>query len=685
MTKSSVLRTACIILLLCATTAIAAHAQTFTLLAPFDGTNGTSPGGVIQGPDGNFYGITGEGGLFNAGTVFRATPEGAITSLYSFCSQNCTTGYSPDYGYSPFANLVLGPDGDFYGTTAWGGTGSNAACSGSGAVGCGTVFKITASGTLTTLHSFSGTEGAVPSGMVLGTDGNLYGAATQGGANSNNGTIFKITLPSGTLTKLYDFCSQANCTDGGTPDANGPLIQGTDGNFYGVTWYSGNPGNCDGCSTVFKITPGGTFTTLGVPGGYSSGGVVQATDGNFYGTGALAGTLFEVTRSGVATTLASVCCYPYGPLIQATDGNLYGTTFTGGNTQECNGYGCGTIFEATLPPPPTLLTLYPFCSQTDCTDGGGPMSALLQATNGNFYGTTNADYGQYDAGTIFELSTGLGPFVKTIPTSAKVGAKVLILGNKLKNASSVSFNGTDATFKASESAITTTVPAGATTGSIIVTASPERALQSNLTFRVMPQLTSFTPSSGPVGTQVQITGVSLTQTTRVAFDGVSASFTVDSDTQVTVTVPTGATTGKIGVTTKGGTATSTTSFTVTIPPAPQLAVSVTSAPPTFAPGGTGSYTITVSNTGNEATSGTITMVATLASAETPGSIGGGSEWVCDLSTVTCTTTISLAPGQTFNNITLDVVISSDASGSITAAFTASGDGSIATTIVTNPT
>jgi len=153
--------------------------------------------------------------------------------------------------------------------------------------------------------------------------------------------------------------------------------------------------------------------------------------------------------------------------------------------------------------------------------------------------------------------------VKTLPTSGKVGAAVKILGTKLTGATSVTFNGTAATFKVvSASLITTTVPAGATTGTVKVV-TPSGTLSSNVIFRVTPQITSFTPPSGPVGTVVTITGVSLAQTTKVTFGGVEAiAPTVNSDTQVTATVPTGAVTGKIAVTTPGGTATSATAFTV---------------------------------------------------------------------------------------------------------------------------
>jgi hypothetical protein len=171
---------------------------------------------------------------------------------------------------------------------------------------------------------------------------------------------------------------------------------------------------------------------------------------------------------------------------------------------------------------------------------------------------------QVSPGTVFSLSMGLGPFVTMQPAFGKVGATVKIWGTNLAGASSVTFNGAAAVFKVVKSSeITATVPTGAGTGPVTVT-TPSGTLASNQQFRVTPKVTSFTPPSGPVGTQVQITGVSLTQTTEVTFGGVAATnFTVNSDTQVTAYVPTGAQTGKIAITTPGGLATSSKVFKVT--------------------------------------------------------------------------------------------------------------------------
>jgi len=161
-------------------------------------------------------------------------------------------------------------------------------------------------------------------------------------------------------------------------------------------------------------------------------------------------------------------------LIQATDGSLYGATAFGG------AQGDGAIFKVTTGG--TLTTLYSFCSRAKCPDGVNPQAALVQGTDGNFYGTTSAG-GIYN-GTIFKLSVGLGPFVESLPGSGKVGAVVKILGTKLKGTTAVSFNGTAATFTVvSNTEITTTVPAGATTGFVTVT-TPSGKLKSNKKFRV---------------------------------------------------------------------------------------------------------------------------------------------------------------------------------------------------------
>jgi len=485
------------------TTAIASPAQTFKSLVSFDGTDGrTVNAPVVQGIDGNLYGTTFSGG--DHGTVFKITPGGVLTTLYTFCAQtNCTDGNWPQAG------VVLGTDGNFYGTTFYGGT--NSYCENDLSIAaCGTVFKITPGGELTTLYSFCAqsncADGDEPSArLVQGSDGNFYGTTSEGGASINCcGIIFKIT-PGGKLTTLYTFvCSGANCGDGEFPSG---LVQATDGNFYGTT----NGGGAIGDGTVFKITPEGTLTTLhsfgGTDGYGPEAGLVQASDGDLYGTtlygGAYGwGTVFKITVAGALTTLYSFCAQTNCPdgsnasgvLVQATDGNFYGTAGAGGPiTSACptDQGECGTVFKVT--PGGTLTTLHSF----DSTDGWYPFAGVVQATNGSFYGTTE-NGGTNNDGTVFTLSMGLGPFVKTLPASGAVGAKVTILGNTLTGATKVTFNGTAATFTVvSSTQITTTVPTGATSGIVAVT-TPGGVLKSNVAFQVAPATTWILRNSSQI-------------------------------------------------------------------------------------------------------------------------------------------------------------------------------------------
>ena len=258
------------------------------------------------------------------------------------------------------------------------------------------------------------------------------------------------------------------------------MVQGTDGNFYGTTFSGGAQNN----GTVFKVTVKGALTTLysfdGSDGSGAYSGLIQGSNGAFYGTTEVGGaqgngTVFKITNKGELTTIHSfdnADGYAPAGLIQGTGGNLYGTTQGGG-------IAFGTVFQMTTKG--ALATLHSF----DDNDGSDPQSAPLQATNGIFYGTTFfAGPGGY--GTVFSLSMGLGPFVKTLPTTGKVGEKVIILGNDLTGATSVTFNGSSASFTvASDTEITATVPTGATTGTVKVT-TPTRALESSMTFQVKP-------------------------------------------------------------------------------------------------------------------------------------------------------------------------------------------------------
>ena len=328
-----------------------------------NGTGGNYPpygcfpvAALVQGTNGLLYGTASYGGSTGDGAVFRMTTNGVLSAAWSLNSTNS--------GSAPYGGLVQGRDGNFYGTTFLGGGDD-----GSGPLSYGTVFKATATGSLTAIHSFNYEDGANPSStLVQGGDGNFYGTAQTGGTNGGWGSIFKIT-PAGILTSLFSFAN----TNGAVPFAG--LVQDSDGAFYGTTTVGGrsasasaapkppsNPGRpftADGAGTVFKLAADGTFTSLysftgGSDGGNCYGGLLLASDGNLYGTtenGGVygLGTVFRISPDGTLATLVNFDGYqganPECTLIQGTDGRLYGTTQNGG----ANGWGA--IFQLSIDSP----------------------------------------------------------------------------------------------------------------------------------------------------------------------------------------------------------------------------------------------------------------------------------------------------------------------------------------------
>jgi uncharacterized repeat protein (TIGR03803 family) len=407
-------------------------------------------------------------------------------------------------GYDPHSAPIQATNGKFYGTTPY-----------SAGLYISIAYSVTsAPGSFSTVHTFTNAEGQdVFAGLVQGTDGNLYGVASTQGANGY-GTVFKMTT-AGTVTVLHSF----DDSDGNYPYL--PLFQASDGNFYGTTAYGGEYG----AGVIFKITAGGKYTVLH---NFEPG----AGEGN----------------------------QPSSSLTQATDGMLYGVTYYGGGTAND-----GTLYRITTTG--TFATLHSFCSATGCTDGSGPNTPLRQNTNGVLYGTTysggTSTNCEFACGVVYSLNIDKGAFASLASTSGKEAAQINIFGQGFSSSSVVKFGGTQAktVTRSGTTFLTATVPAEALTGSVTVTTGAT-TLTSSQTFKVTPTLTSFDPPSGPVGTPVTITGTGFTQATKVTFDGKSAAFTVVSDTEVTATVPTTAITGKIAVITKGGSASSTTSFTV---------------------------------------------------------------------------------------------------------------------------
>lgn len=391
-------------------------------------------------------------------------------------------------GVTPYAGLLLGTSGSFYGTTV-----------------VGTIFTITRAGNLAVLDSLCPHYPNCPygdglNGLIRASDGNFYGTAYDGGGNLRNdcspggqsgcGTIFKMA-PNGTVSTFYDFCSQNSCTDGSNPIAN--LVEGSDGYLYGVTTLGGT--NCSpyGCGTVFKIGLDGTLVTL-----HSFNG----NDGSS----------------------------PIGALTQGPDGEFYGTTAYGGN-MSCGALGgCGTIFK--ISPSGSFSTLYTFCLQTNCPDGSVPdmgVNGVALTTDGNFYGVTQAG-GANNDGTVFRV-TPSGKLTTMHSFSGPDGAAPWAAPIQATNGvlyGTTAYGGPD------------DPPCEGGCGTIY-----------SLDMGLGPFVT-FVQPFGKVGRTAQILGQGFNGTTNVSFNGVAAQFTVKANTFLIATVPYGATTGYVTVTTPTG-------------------------------------------------------------------------------------------------------------------------------------
>jgi uncharacterized repeat protein (TIGR03803 family) len=437
----------------------ASRAQTFTELLSFDGSNGSSPAYpqlLAQGRDGNLYGTTPYGGsdtrrYYGNGVVFKITPTGKVNVLHVF-------GGGADGGRSD-SGLVLGTDGNFYGTTTL-----------DGANFSGTIFKVSSKGTFSTLYSFTGFGGPAPP-PIQGADGNFYGTFY-----GNENTAYKIT-PSGAFTSL-----------GPTPGGStAPLLLATDGNFYGTTM---NGGTQD-LGTIFRMTPDGISTIIFDNFSYRNGAVpyapiMQASDGNFYGTTYRAGVnkdgvafvmkptgAFHVLHSFPDPNVPSDGYYPFAGILQASDGNFYGAA------SDFAIDGVGVIFKIT--PAGTYSVAY----NLNATTADDPQSTPMQHTNGKIYGITLLG-GTPELGVVYSLDLGLPPFVRLLPTSGAVGTSIGFLGQGFTGTTAVSFNGIAATFNVeSDTYLTATVPTGATTGIVSVT-TPGGVLNSNQAFQVKP-------------------------------------------------------------------------------------------------------------------------------------------------------------------------------------------------------
>jgi uncharacterized repeat protein (TIGR03803 family) len=381
--------------------ALTAHAQTAVPLFSFDasGTNGAYPeANLTLGPDGNFYGTTESGGATTNGTIFKVTTNGSLTTLVNFNGTN---------GANPLAALTLGTDGNFYGTTEYGGNtiGNSGLDAG---LGGGTVFQMTTNGTLTTLVNFAATNGANPhGGLTWDPDGNLYGTTANGGSYGD-GILFQLTT-GGAFTTLTNF----NGANGANPFAG--LTLGPDGNFYGTTQSGGSAGY----GTVFEWATNGTLTTLANFDGTNNGvapqtGLTLGPDGNLYGTTSDSylfayvipgygtinipsgnGTIFQVTTNGTLTTLVDFDNYTAG-----ITPNAALTVGPDGNfygvTYLGGGNNLGTIFRVTTNG--TLTTLVSF----DNSNGAYSLAGLTLGPDNNLYGPATAG-GAGGNGTVFKF------------------------------------------------------------------------------------------------------------------------------------------------------------------------------------------------------------------------------------------------------------------------------------------
>ncbi len=369
-----------------------ALAQSLTIVHSFSGSDGSAPtAGLLLASDQNFYGTTMQGGAHSLGTVFKLTPAGALTTLHSFDQSD---------GAAPAASLIQGSDGALYGTTSSGGAHNN-----------GTVYRITTSGDFSTLHTFTGLDGSNPYGPLLaGADGNFYGT-TAGGGSQFSGTVFQLT-PAGALTVLHNFAGQ----DGpnGEPGNDGSFPYGSLislGNGY-VAGTTGRGGVADNLGVIFTVDTAGVITEPilfdRTDGSDAFGGLILATDGNAYGLTRSGGTaggfgvlyefnLHQTPQSSALSVLSNFAgggqpfC-AYGALLQASDGNFYGTSNSDSN------YGDGTVFEFE-PASGTLTVLVTFTGP----NGSFPYSTLVQGSGGTLWGTTSAG-GAYGLGEIFKTT-----------------------------------------------------------------------------------------------------------------------------------------------------------------------------------------------------------------------------------------------------------------------------------------
>jgi uncharacterized repeat protein (TIGR03803 family) len=366
--------------------------------------------------------------------------------------------------------MILASDGNLYGVAADG-----------GAYNLGLFFKVTPDGDYTILYTFTGgSDGYDPyPAPIQASDGNLYGAAE---AENFGATIYKYDLSTGELTGILSLASDGSQGSG----IDSPLVQASDGTLY-VTAESG--GTYD-CGTIIQMTTSGVVLqtynfTCGSDGG-SPTGLIQAADGNLYGTTARGGakwlcpscgTIFRLS-GGVLTTIHAFTGYPDGTsplasLVEGSDGNLYGTTWRGG------AHKYGIVFSISPTGQYSILASFLF------DQGYETAAALMQHSDGKFYGVA-AYGGRDDSGTLYSFDAGLEPFIALVRYAGRIGQPVQILGQGLSGSTGVTINGfPSSTFQVlSDTYMTAVIPTGATTGPVVVT-TPTGTLQSNHNLQIV--------------------------------------------------------------------------------------------------------------------------------------------------------------------------------------------------------
>lgn len=357
-------------------------------------TDGGGPNGVSVDKSGNFYGTTVAGGKWDDGTVFRVTPSGTGTVLYSFCKK----AFCAD-GSTPWSGVVIDKGGNLYGTTELGGS------QGCGGNGCGVVFKLTPDGSETVLHTFGTNEadGTNPYGGLTLSGSDVYGTTSTGGAYKS-GTVFRVTT-AGKERVVYSFCAQAGCTDGSAPSTWEQLLMYKD-TLYGTT----TGGGAFGGGTVFKLTAGGDESILYSfcsqknckDGQYPQSGVIMDKSGNLYGTtsyGSTSSMVFELAPNGIETILyafSSTEGYDLlAGLVLDHGGNLYGSAERGGPNDK------GIAFK--ISPSGSEIMLHAFGSSEDeyCA---APRASMIMM-KGELFGTTS---GSCSEDILFRMGTDGG-------------------------------------------------------------------------------------------------------------------------------------------------------------------------------------------------------------------------------------------------------------------------------------